>query len=68
MVDPTAGKTIAEVKTGPGAHGVAISSDGQYVFVSNIESGTMSVIDSRQHRVVSTYKVGAGPNGISYRD
>ena len=68
VVDPAAGKAIAEVPTGNGAHGVTISSDGQYVFVSNIESGTMSVIDSRQHRVVSTYQVGAGPNGISYRD
>ncbi|OHC61469.1 MAG: hypothetical protein A2045_05310 [Rhodocyclales bacterium GWA2_65_20] len=68
VVDPAAGKAIAEVKTGPGAHGVAISSDGQYVFVSNIEAGSVSVIDSRQHRVVSTYQVGAGPNGISYRD
>lgn len=68
VVDPAAGKAIAEVKTGPGAHGVAISSDGQYVFVSNIEAGSVSVIDSRLHSVVNTYQVGAGPNGISYRD
>ncbi|GHD81969.1 cytochrome D1 domain-containing protein [Vogesella fluminis] len=68
VVDPVAGKAIAEVQTGDGAHGVTISSDGRYVFVSNIESGTMSVIDSRSHGVAGTYKVGAGPNGISYRD
>ncbi len=68
VVDPAAGKTIAEVPTGNGAHGVAISSDGQYVFVSNIEAGTMSVIDSQQHVVVKSYKVGDGPNGISYHE
>ncbi|MEQ6292459.1 cytochrome D1 domain-containing protein [Vogesella sp. GCM10023246] len=68
VVDPQAGSVIAEVSTGPGAHGVAISSDGQYVFVSNIESATVSVIDSAQHKVVASYPVGAGPNGISYRD
>lgn len=68
VVDPLAGTVIAEVRTGPGAHGVAISTDGKYVFVSNTEAGTMTVIDGSRYGVVGTYKVGDGPNGISYRD
>ncbi|MCY1307132.1 YVTN family repeat [compost metagenome] len=53
--------------TGKGAHGVAISTDGAYVFVSNIEAGTVSVIDTHSRKVVGTHKVGAGPNGISFK-
>ncbi|WP_236645661.1 hypothetical protein [Pseudomonas sp. Ant30-3] len=46
---------------------MAISSDGAYVFVSNIEAGTFSVIDTASRTVVASHKVGAGPNGISYQ-
>ncbi|WP_259674564.1 YncE family protein [Pseudomonas fluorescens] len=46
---------------------MAISSDGAYVFVSNIEAGTFSVIDTASRTVVASHKVGAGPNGISYK-
>lgn len=67
VIDPSTGKILATIKVGKGAHGVAISSDGAYVFVSNIESGTFSVIDTASKQVVATHKVGAGPNGISYQ-
>ena len=67
VVDPTTRKTLATITTGKGAHGVAVSSDGAYVFVSNIEDSTLSVIDATTRRVVATYRVGAGPNGVSFR-
>ncbi|MNL32428.1 Cytochrome D1 heme domain protein [compost metagenome] len=67
IVDPQTRSSIGTVTTGQGAHGVAISTDGAYVFVSNIEAGTVSVIDTKSRKVVGTHKVGAGPNGISYK-
>lgn len=67
VVDPDSGKVVATLTTGKGAHGVAISRDGAYVFVSNIEAGTFSVIDTASKTVIATHKVGAGPNGISYQ-
>ncbi|GAB3245211.1 YVTN family beta-propeller repeat protein [Chitinimonas naiadis] len=67
VIDPVAGKVLAAITTGKGAHGVAMSSDGAYAFVSNIEDGSFSVIDTASHRVVASHRVGAGPNGISYQ-
>lgn len=61
MVDPHSGKVVATLTTGKGAHGVAISRDGAYVFVSNIEAGTFSVIDTASKTVIATHKVGAVP-------
>ena len=66
IVDLQTRSSLGTVTTGKGAHGVAISSDGAYVFVSNIEAGTVSVIDTSSRKVVATHKVGAGPNGISF--
>ncbi|MDO8697468.1 MAG: cytochrome D1 domain-containing protein [Pseudomonas sp.] len=67
VVDPQTLKVVATLTTGKGAHGVAISRDGAYVFVSNLQAGTFSVIDSASRSVLSSHKVGAGPNGISYQ-
>lgn len=66
VVDPQAGKVVATIRTGQGAHGVAISQDGRYVFVTNIEAATLSVIDTGSNRVVATHRVGAGPNGVTF--
>jgi YVTN family beta-propeller protein len=40
---------------------------GQTAFVSNIEAGTVSAIDTSNQRAIETFKVGAGRNGITYR-
>ncbi|MDP3845570.1 MAG: cytochrome D1 domain-containing protein [Pseudomonas sp.] len=67
VVDPQTLKVVATLTTGKGAHGVAISRDGAYVFVSNLQAGTFSVIDSASRQVIANHRVGAGPNGISYQ-
>ena len=67
VVDPQTLKVLATLTTGKGAHGVAISRDGAYVFVSNLEDGTFSVIETASRSVLVSHKVGAGPNGISYQ-
>jgi YVTN family beta-propeller protein len=66
VVDPATAKVVATLKTGQGAHGVASSTDGAYVFVTNIESGTLSVIETATRKVVATHQVGAGPNGVTF--
>lgn len=67
VVDTGRAQSVATIQTGKGAHGVAISTDGAYVFVTNTEAGTLSVIDVRTHQVVTSHGVGAGPNGVSFR-
>ena len=56
---------VKTVETGPGAHGVVISADGRYAYVTNIYANSVSVIDVKDLKVVATVPVGRGPNGIS---
>lgn len=58
---------VATITAGRGAHGVVVSDDGKWAFISNIVDGTVSAIDTSTQKVSVTYQVGAGPNGISYR-
>lgn len=67
VIDLNTRKALADITTGKGAHGVAMSDDGAYAFVTNIQDATVSVIETTSSRVVANHRVGAGPNGISFR-
>ncbi len=67
VIDLVTRRALIDITTGKGAHGVAMSEDGAYAFVTNIEDATVSVIDTTSHRVIAHYRVGAAPNGISFR-
>ncbi|MGV8893198.1 MAG: YncE family protein [Burkholderiaceae bacterium] len=67
VIDPFTRKVLDTINVGKGVHGVAISNDGAYVFINNMESGTFSVIDAASRQVAATHKVGAGRDGISYQ-
>lgn len=66
VVDLQRRETVTTLTTGKGAHGVAISTDGAYIFVTNIEDGSVSVVDTATREVIARHLVGAGPNGITY--
>lgn len=57
------------VPTGKGAHGVYPSRDGRFMYVSNRDDGTVSVLDATGQRVVDRWKLprGASPDmgGVS---
>jgi YVTN family beta-propeller protein len=53
------------VETGPGAHGVVVTPDGRYAFVTNTYANTVSVIEVAGLKVIATVPVGKGPNGIT---
>ena len=67
VIDVERAEVSARVPVGLGAHGVAVSTDGRAVFVTNIVDGTVSVVDPVGRTVLKTIRVGAGPNGITYR-
>jgi YVTN family beta-propeller protein len=67
VIDVPASKVVATVTTGKGAHGVVVSDDGKFAFVTNIVDGTVSALDTATQTAVRSFKVGAGPNGITYR-
>jgi YVTN family beta-propeller protein len=45
-------------------HGITASRDGSRVYVSNVVSSTVSVIDTRTNTVVGTFNAGTRPGGL----
>jgi len=66
LIDIDRRVVVATIPSGRGAHGVAISNDGRLVFISNIADASVAVLDTAQRRRVASFKVGTGPNGITY--
>ena len=58
-------KIAGALKAGKAPHGVAVSKDGKFVYITNLLSGDVSVIDSATDKEVAKIKVGQEPNGIS---
>ncbi|TIY10240.1 MAG: YncE family protein, partial [Mesorhizobium sp.] len=67
VIDVASGTVVETIRTGAGAHGVVVSADGAFVFVTNIMAGTVSQISVESQSVVKTYPVGKGPNGITFQ-
>lgn len=58
-------KITQTIKSGTAPHGVAISNDGKIVYVTNLLSDDLSVIDADVGKVIKKIKVGRMPNGVS---
>lgn len=66
VIDTATGEVVKTITTGPGAHGVSVSADGAFVFVTNIADDSVSIIDTESQDVAKTVPVGDRPNGIVY--
>ena len=60
-IDAVTLKVAAQISTGAGHHEIVISSDNRFAFVSNRESGTVSVIDVRKLAKINDAMIGATP-------
>ncbi|MEK7098111.1 MAG: YncE family protein, partial [Patescibacteria group bacterium] len=58
-------KIEKEIIAGEGPHGVVVSDDGKFVYVANLLSKDVSVIDTQTDTEVARISVGEMPNGIS---
>ncbi len=56
---------VATVTVGTAPIGVAITPDGQQVYVTNDSDGTVSVIATATNTVVATVTVGTAPWGVA---
>ena len=64
-IELASAKVVKEIKAGSAPHGVVVSHDGNFVYVTNLLSGDVSVIDMAMDEEVARIKVGKSPNGIS---
>ena len=58
-------KVVQAIKGGSAPHGVVVSRDGAFVYITNLKSDDVSVIDTAQGKEVAKINVGKMPNGIS---
>lgn len=65
VLSVSAGRVVARIPVGKFPAGVAVSPDGQRVYVANNQSDTVSVVDSVTYRVVATIPVGVNPTGLA---
>jgi YVTN family beta-propeller protein len=65
VIDTAAGKVVATIPVAAGPHGMGISADGRWLYVTSDGSSTLSVIDTATDRVARTIEVGKTPNGVA---
>lgn len=53
------------IKVGLAPHGVVISNDGKFAYVTNLLSNNLSIIDTGAGKEIARIKVGRMPNGVS---
>jgi len=59
-------KKLADIETGAGAEGIALSPDGKEVWVTNRSANTVSVINAATHNVLATLKSEAFPIRVKF--
>ena len=65
VIDTASGAVVATIPVAAGPHGMAVSGDGRFVWVTGDGSSSMSVIDTASDSVAQTIEVGATPHGIA---
>jgi YVTN family beta-propeller protein len=60
VIDGEAFKLIGHIQTGKGAHGLYFSRDSKYMYVSNRDEGSVSLVDMQTRKVATTWKIPGG--------
>ena len=68
VIDRANLKVSARLATGAGPHDIVISNDNRFAFVSNNESGTISIIDIRKLEKIDDVKVSRGAAAMALSD
>ena len=66
LPQPVSAQTLtASIPIGNGSYGVAFTPNGEYAYVTNQNSGTVSVISTASNTVVATVNLGSLPNAVT---
>lgn len=66
VLDAVSGRPAAWLPTGAGHHELAFSDDSALAFISNRDSGTVSIIDIQQLKKIKDIKTGDQPVSIAF--
>jgi YVTN family beta-propeller protein len=65
VVDLESQRVVSTVRVGRSPKGVAVGPNGEFVYVANSNSATVSIIASATNSVVETIAVDSGPNAVA---
>jgi YVTN family beta-propeller protein len=65
-IDLEKGAVSREVRLGRAPHGVVVSDDGRWAYVTNLWDANISVVDLEKWDEVAMVPTGTGPNGITF--
>ena len=66
VIDTVTKRVAAQLKTGAGHHEIAFSDDDRFAFITNKDSGTLSIVDIRNLAVVKEIKIGLQPAALAF--
>jgi YVTN family beta-propeller protein len=66
VIDTVANKAVSYIYTGAGHHEIALNDDDSLAFVTNRESGTLSIIDVRRLNVLKQLETGRQPVAVAF--
>jgi YVTN family beta-propeller protein len=66
VIDTTTNKAVGQIRTGLGHHEIALNDNDTVAFVTNKDTGTLSIIDVRKLAVAKQIGPGAQPAAIAY--
>ncbi|WP_243240436.1 YncE family protein [Clostridium cibarium] len=67
-IDLSTNKVVSTIEVGEGAHGIVVSGDNKFVYITNMYDNTVSVVDNSKDKVIAIIPVGKTPNGITYKN
>jgi YVTN family beta-propeller protein len=66
VIDTTAMEVVASVPAQAAPDAIALTNDGQQVWIANSAENSISILDLRRLRVLGTIATGTGPSGIAF--
>lgn len=65
-IDLASRRVVQTVEVGTAPHGVVVSPDGKFTYVTNLVSNDVSIVDNNTGKELTKIPTGEKPNGISY--
>lgn len=65
-IDPKTGDVIGTITTDPGAHVMFMPPDHKIIYVTDRESGHISVLDAKTLQVIKTWQMAGGPDDMDF--